>query len=67
MAKKKIVSAEWHERAMKAIESEEEMTVFINGLQAFLCTKLSPEQQRQLEEEIVEWIEINAWVMYAIK
>ena len=55
--KKILVTKEWHVRAMAAIKSQNENAAFIEGLQMFLCTKLSPEQQNELEKEVQEWME----------
>lgn len=61
MAKKILVTKEWHEQAMFAMhEADKHINhneSFINGLRSFLITKLTPEQQRQLEEEIESFMQ----------
>ena len=56
MSKKVIVTKEWHEKAMKALyESDKkvaELSAIVNGVNSFMLTKLTPEQQEQLEGEI---------------
>jgi len=57
MPKKILVTKDWHKKAMAALESESRSRSFIQGLEMFLVTKLSPEQQKQLEIEINTFIE----------
>ncbi|AUR92326.1 coil containing protein [Vibrio phage 1.170.O._10N.261.52.C3] len=61
MSKKILVTKEWHKKAMEALEKDEkeilEMQAYVGGLQNFLLTKLTPEQQNQLEKEIQDWME----------
>ncbi|XDF79247.1 hypothetical protein AAFX60_019000 [Aliivibrio fischeri] len=56
--KKVLVTKEWRERAMKAIESENSCCAFIEGLRVFIATKLTPEQQNELEIEIQSWMDV---------
>ncbi|MDD9158333.1 hypothetical protein PVK64_19395 [Aliivibrio sp. S4TY2] len=55
--KKVLVTKEWRERAMKAIESENANFAFIEGLRCFLITKLTPEQQKELDMEVQSWMD----------
>jgi hypothetical protein len=61
MAKKILVTKEWHEKAMYAMTEVDKHinhnNAIINGLRSFLCTKLTPEQQAQLESEIESFME----------
>jgi hypothetical protein len=61
MAKKILVTKEWHKEAMYAMGEAkkhiEKSNAFIVGLRSFLLTKLTPEQQRELESEIDSFME----------
>lgn len=56
MGKKILVTKEWHEQAMFALHEVDKHInynkSFINGLRSFLNKRLTPEQQKQLEDEI---------------
>ncbi|CAH9016146.1 putative coil containing protein [Vibrio phage 242E40-1] len=56
MAKKILVTKEWHEQAMFAMHEVDKHInhneSFINGLRSFLSKRLTQEQQEQLENEI---------------
>lgn len=56
VSRKVIVSREWHKKAVSAIKSQKKHSAFINALTIFLNTKLTPEQQKQLESEIEDYI-----------
>lgn len=60
MSKKVIVTKEWHTKAMAALcesdKKQKEDSAFINGLQSFIATVLTPEQQKQLELEIDQFV-----------
>ncbi len=55
MAKKILVTKEWHNKAILAIQSEYKNAAFVEGLKMFLLTKLNPQQQIDLEKEIEEF------------
>tara|TARA_R110002012_G_scaffold159065_2_gene320706 strand:+ start:506 stop:700 length:195 start_codon:yes stop_codon:yes gene_type:complete len=61
MTKKIIVSKEWHSKAMAALyesdKKQKEDSAFVKGLQSFLITVLTPEQQRKLEGEIESFMQ----------
>ena len=61
MGKKVLVDREWYKKALKLMtDSDDEYkrdAAFISGLQSFLLTVLTPEQQNKLEKEIEGFIE----------
>ena len=56
MGKKILVTKEWHKKAMACIEGVEKCEAWVNGLQTFLATKLTPEQQKELEAQINRYL-----------
>ncbi|QXN60136.1 hypothetical protein KUA24_69 [Vibrio phage HNL01] len=62
-SKRKVVSYTWYLKAMEALDRDNkilnEQVAFVEGFQSFLLTRLTPEQQKQLEEEIADWIARN--------
>lgn len=52
MSRKILVTRKWHEEAMIAMREIDKVMAFKNGLESFILTKLTPQQQRDLELEI---------------
>ncbi|CAH9012152.1 putative coil containing protein [Vibrio phage 424E50-1] len=60
MSKKILVDKAWYDKALVLMTEREnslkEQTAFIEGLQMFMCTVLTPEQQVQLQKEVANWV-----------
>lgn len=57
MPKKILVTKEWHAKAMRCIEGVEQCEAWVQGLQTFLMTELTPEQQQKLEAKIAQFLD----------
>ena len=61
MAKKILVDKKWYDNALAIVTEREdklkEQTAFIEGLQVFMCTVLTPDQHRQLQKEVDNWVD----------
>lgn len=54
-----LVTKEWHNRAMESMRIQDRNQAFVNGLEMFLNTKLTPEQQLELEKEISDFADLH--------
>lgn len=62
MGKKILVCKKWHQEALAVMTEREDtllkQSAFLDGLESFLHTKLTPEQQKTLQKEINQWVDI---------